>query len=162
MLTDNQLNKYAEVLLWGLKKARTHRYKKNDVIMIRFDLPALKLAEILQAKLLHMGMNPILRLNTTPKMELNFYDISNLKQLVFQPPGSIELCKNLNGSIFLHAPESLTHLSVVDPQKIGKAAISIKPPAFQTSIRTSRMENSQDQQNILNQQRNIHYPKNRK
>ena len=127
MLTDNQLNKYAEVLLWGLKKARTHRYKKNDVIMIRFDLPAIKLAEILQAKLLHMGMNPILRLNTTPKMELNFYDISNLKQLVFQPPGSIELCKNLNGSIFLHAPESLTHLSVVDPQKIGKAAISIKP-----------------------------------
>lgn len=127
MLTDKQLNKYADVLLWGLKKARTKKYKENDVIMIRFDLPALKLAEILQAKLLHMEMNPILRLNTTPKMELNFYGISNPKQLVFQPPGSIELCKNLNGSIFLHAPESLTHLSVIDPRKIGQAAIATKP-----------------------------------
>jgi len=72
-------------------------------------------------------MNPILRFNTTPKMELNFYGISNPQQLVFQPPGSIELCKYLNGSIFLHAPESLTHLSLVNPRKIGKAAISRKP-----------------------------------
>lgn len=127
MLSDNQLRKYADVLLWGLKKARTERFKKHDVIMIRFDLPALKLAEILQAKLLQMGMNPILRLNTTPKMELNFYSIANLKQLVFQPPGSVELCKHLNGSIFLHAPESLTHLRVVDSKKIGKAAIAAKP-----------------------------------
>ncbi len=127
MLTDKQLDKYAGVLLWGLKKARTRKYKKNDIIMIRFDLLAVKLAEILQAKLLHMGMNPVLRFNTTPKMDLNFCSISNLKQLVFQPPGSIELCKNLNGSIFLHAPESLTHLRVVDPKKIGKAAIARKP-----------------------------------
>ena len=127
MLTDKQLDKYADVLLWGLKKARTKKYKNNDIIMIRFDLPAIKLAEILQAKLLHMGMNPILRFNTTPKMELDFYGISNPKQLVFQPPGSIELCNNLNGSIFLHAPESLTHLSLIDPRKIGKAAISRKP-----------------------------------
>lgn len=127
MLTDKQLDRYADVLLWGLKKARTDRYRKNDIIMIRFDLPALKLAEILQAKLLHMGMNTILRFNTTPQMELNFYSLANLKQLAFQPPGSIELCKKLNGSIFLHAPESLTHLRAVDSKKIGKAAIAAKP-----------------------------------
>jgi len=126
MLTDKHLNKYADVLLWGLKKARTRRYKKNDIIMIRYDLAALKLAEILQDKLLRMGMNPILRLNTTSKMELNFYEIANPKQLVFQAPGSKELCKKLNGSIYLRAPDSLIHLSGIDPQKIGKAAIARK------------------------------------
>jgi len=127
MLTDKYLNKYADVLLWGLKKARSRRYKKNDIIMIRYDLAALKLAEILHAKILRMGMNPILRFNTTSKMELNFYEIANHTQLVFQAPGSKELCKKLNGSIFLHAPESLTHLSAIDSRKIGKAAIAKKP-----------------------------------
>lgn len=127
MLTDKQLDKYADVLLWGLKKARTKQYKKNDIIMIRYDLAALKLAEILQDKILRMGMNPLLRFNTTSTMELNFYKIANPIQLVFQAPGSRELCKKLNGSIFLHAPESLTHLKVIDPRKIGKAAIAIKP-----------------------------------
>jgi len=127
MLTNKHLNKYADVLLWGLKKARTRRYNKNDIIMIRYDLAALKLAEILQAKLLLMGMNPIVRLNSTSKMELNFYGIANPKQLVFHAPGSKELCKKLNGSISLRAPESLTHLSGIDPQKIIKTAIAKKP-----------------------------------
>jgi len=127
MLTHKHLNKYADVLLWGLKKARSRRYKKSDIIMIRYDLAALKLAEILQAKLLSMGMNPIARLNSTSKMELNFYGIANPKQLVFQAPGSRELCKKLNGTISLHAPESLTHLSGIDSKKIAKTAIAKKP-----------------------------------
>ncbi len=127
MLTDKHLEKYADVLLWGIKKARVKKYRKNDLIMVRFDLGALKLAEILQAKILAMGMNPILRFNTTPAMDLNFFGLANSNQLLFQPPGSIELCRNLNGSIFLNAPESLTHLSKVDPRKIGKTLIARKP-----------------------------------
>ena len=127
MLTDKHLDRYADVLLWGLKKARTGKYKKNDIIMIRYDLAAIKLAEVLHEKLLHMKMNPLLRMGTTSRMELNFFKIANHEQLVFQPPGSRELCKKLNGSIFLHAPESLTHLSTVDPGKIGKSAIARKP-----------------------------------
>jgi len=127
MLTEKHLNKYADVLLWGLKKARKKRFKKNDIIIIRSDLAALKLAEILQAKILAMGMHPILRFNTTSKMELNFYEIANHKQLIFQPPGSKQLCNKLNGSIFLHAPESLTHLSAIDPRKIAKVAVAKKP-----------------------------------
>ncbi len=127
MLSDKHLEKYADVLLWGIKKARVKKYRKNDLIMVRFDLGALKLAEILQAKILAMGMNPILRFNTTPAMDLNFFGLANSNQLLFQPPGSIELCRNLNGSIFLNAPESLTHLRKVDPRKIGKTLIARKP-----------------------------------
>ncbi len=32
----------------------------------------------------------------------------------------------LNGSIFLYAPESITHLSDIDPEKIGKTAVAQK------------------------------------
>jgi aminopeptidase len=33
----------------------------------------------------------------------------------------------LNGGIFLHAPESITHLSSVDPKKIGRRTLTLKP-----------------------------------
>jgi len=126
MFTETQLHRYADVLLWGLKTARSARYKKNDIIIIRYDKPALRLAEILYAKLMDMGMNPVQRMNPTVSMELDFYKRSNPKQLVFQPPGEEVLYKNLNGSIFLYAPESLTHLSDIDPKKIGGAAVARK------------------------------------
>ena len=127
MLIAKQLDKYADVLLWGLKTARTKKYKKNDIVMVHFDVAAIKLAEILQAKLLHSGMNPVMRLSPTSVMEHNFFKIGNNKQLVFQAPGNKELFRNLNGSIYLSAPGSLTHLMDIDPKKIAKAVIARKP-----------------------------------
>jgi len=127
MLSKTQLNRYSDVLLWGLKTARTERYRKGDIIIVRYDLPAISLAEILQGKLLEMGMNPILRLGFTTQMERNYFERSNNRQLVFQAPGEKELNKKLNGSIYLYAPESITHLSHIDPKKIGKAAVARKP-----------------------------------
>jgi len=126
MFTAKQLDRYADVLLWGLKTARTARFKKSDIVIIRYDKPALELAEILYAKLLDMGINPVARINLTTKMELNFYQLANNRQLVFHPPGDEELFKNLNGSIYLYAPESLTHLANIDPKKIGKVAVARK------------------------------------
>lgn len=126
MLSQKQLERYADVLLWGLKTARTGKFKKNDAILIRYHLPAVKLAEILFDRLLDMGMNPIQRADATPAMEVSFFNRSNARQLVFQAPGDQLLYENLNGSIFLHAPESITHLSGVDPKKIGKAAVARK------------------------------------
>ncbi len=127
MLTKRQVDRYSDVLLWGLKTARKKNFKKNEVILIQFDLPAIKLAEILQGKLLDMGMNPVLRLGETSIMEHNFYEKANTKQLVFLAPGQKELCEGLNGRIYLHAPESLTHLSDIDSRKIGKAVVARKP-----------------------------------
>lgn len=127
MLTNIQIDRYADVLLWGLKKARTERFRKNDNIIIRYDHTAVKLAEILQSKILDMGMNPILRAAATPQMDKNFYERANNKQLMFHAPGDKELNNNLNGSIYLHAPESITHLRHIDPKRIGRAAIARKP-----------------------------------
>ncbi len=126
MLTENHLKRYADVLLWGLKTARSKPFKKGDLILVRYHIPAIRLAEILQARLLTMGMHPVMRLSPTPTMEQDYYGLANNKQLIFQTPGVEELYRQLNGSIFLHAPESITHLSKVDPKKIGRRTVSLK------------------------------------
>ena len=126
MLTKTQMHKYSEVLLWGLQSSRKENFKKNEIVLLRFDLKAIKLAEILQGKFMDMGMNPILRQGMTPVMEHNFYEKADKKQLVFLAPGEKELCKSLNGSVFLSAPDSLTHLGDIDPNKIGTAAVARK------------------------------------
>ena len=126
MFTKSHLERYADVLLWGLQTARRGKFKRGEVFLIRYNIPAVKLAEILQARILEMGMHPVLRSDATPAMERHFYDLADPQQLVFQPPGDKLLYQNLNASIFLHAPEDITHLSHVDPSKIGKTAIARK------------------------------------
>ncbi len=126
MLTERHLNRYGDILLWGLKTARTGRFRKGDIVLIRFNRPALRLAEILQAKLLKMGIHPVLRSNASETMEHNFFQLANNQQLVFQTPGDRELYHHLNGNIFLHAPESITHLRNIDPKRIGKTAVAQK------------------------------------
>jgi aminopeptidase len=126
MLTDKQIERYADVLLWGLKTARGRALRKNDMVAVRFHLPAVRLVETLQAKLLARGVHPIVRLLATPVMERNFYALSSGTQLTFSPPGEKRLLQQLNGSIMINAPQSLTHLRDINPGKIGKAAVSQK------------------------------------
>jgi aminopeptidase len=126
MFTDKQLDRYADILLWGLKTARTRTFKKNDVVLIRYDMPAVRLAENIYAKLLDMGIHPVQRANLTAMMEQRFFERSSNVQIIFQQPGEKELFNRLNGGIYLHAPESITHLSHIDPKKIGKAAVARK------------------------------------
>ena len=52
MLTEKQLNRYADVLLWGLQTARNRKAAEKDLVLVRFDLKAVRLVEILYAKLL--------------------------------------------------------------------------------------------------------------
>jgi aminopeptidase len=127
MLTEKNLEKYADVLLWGLKTAKKVSLKKNEIVLIQYDLPALRLAEILYGRLLDLGMRPVQRMAATCGMELSFYQKANPSQLTFIAPGDKELFKNINGRIYLHAPQSLTHLKDIDPAKIGKAIVSRKP-----------------------------------
>ncbi len=127
MFTIQQLDRYADVLVWGMRKARTGRFKKNDIVMVRYNPAALPLAEKLQVKLLDMRLNPIVRMTGTAGMEKAFFERANSAQLVFEPPGERRLYMNLNGSIFLNAPESLTHLQHIDSSKIARTAIARKP-----------------------------------
>ncbi len=126
MLGKRSLERYADVLLWGLHTARKERFRKGDIVIVRYQRAAIPLAEMLQGRLLDRGYHPVMRMGDTPVMERNFYERSNNRQLVFIPPGTTELYENLNGSIFLHAPDSLTHLRGVDSKRIGKTAVAVK------------------------------------
>ena len=126
MLTEKQLKRYADVLLWGLQTAKSRLIARNDIVLIRFDLAAVRLAEILFARLLEAGAHPLMRLNPTAAMERDFYSLANSKQLIHIPPGEENLFARLNGSISIFAPESMTHLTKMDPQKIARSVLSKK------------------------------------
>lgn len=126
MLSLKNLENYADVLLWALATAKKAALKKNEIVLIQYDLPALGLAEILYGRLLDMGIHPVQRMGATCRMEKSFYRKADSKQLLFLAPGDKDLYKKINGRIFLHAPESLTHLKDIDPAKIGKAVVSRK------------------------------------
>ena len=126
MFTKKQLERYADILWWGLTTAKKRPFKKNDIVLIRYNSSAVRLAEILYAGLLSRGMHPVQRVSPSATMEKDFYLRSSSRQLVFIPPGEKELMSGLNGSIYLHAPESITHLSDVAPQKIGKTTVAQK------------------------------------
>ena len=126
MLTQKQMERYTDVLWWGLTTARSRAFKKNDLVIIRYDLPALSLAEVLYTRLLERGLHPVQRLNLTPPMEYQFFKQSSRAQLIFELPGDRELYERLNGSISLLAPQSLTHLGTIDSGKIAKATVARK------------------------------------
>ncbi|OPL12424.1 MAG: peptidase M29 [delta proteobacterium MLS_D] len=125
-LTTDHLDKYADVLIWGLTTARTQQFRAGDIVLIRFDSPALELAEMLYGKLIDRGMHVLVRMNPTPRMERDFFGRGRNRQLSFLPPGESSLMESLNGSIYLHAPDSLTHLRDVDSRKIGTALVARK------------------------------------
>jgi len=127
VLTRLQLDRYADVLLWGLNTSRPNPYAPGDVVLVQYDLAALRLAEAVYAKLLEQGLNPIPRLTLTQAMETAFYGRADEAQLVFQAPGQALLHENLNGAMHLLAPENLTHLSGIDPKRIATAALARKP-----------------------------------
>ncbi|HOX00486.1 MAG TPA: aminopeptidase, partial [Deltaproteobacteria bacterium] len=126
MLSETMLERYAEVLIWGLNTARKKTYRKGEIVRVMFDFPAVRLAEVVQRKLIERGIHPVLRAGLTPAMEKNFYGLSDGKQLTFLAPGDRELCEHLNGSIYLYAPASLTHLRDVDPRNIAAATVARK------------------------------------
>ena len=127
MLSDLYLERYADVLLWGLKTARRGRFKKGDVILIQYDHAALKLAEILFDRVIAAGMHPVQRMGLTIDMERSFYGKAGGRQLIFHAPGEKEFLGHLHGRIYLHAPDSLTHLKEIDPSRIGKVLVARKP-----------------------------------
>lgn len=126
MLTENNLERYADVLLWALTTAKKKPLKKNDIVLIQYDLPALRLTEILYGRLLDLGVRPVQRMAATCGMEQSFYQKANPQQLTFIAPGDDVLYKNISGRIYLHAPQSLTHLKDIDPAKIGKSIVARK------------------------------------
>jgi aminopeptidase len=126
-LTQTQLEKYADVLIWGLETARHKVFNPYEITMIRYDFEALALAEILTRKLTQKKHNVITRALSSPVMEKDFFNYTDKKQRTFIGKWETVFFENLNGNIYLSAPTSLTHLKDVDPKKINETSIARKP-----------------------------------
>lgn len=130
IFTEKHLEKYADVLIWGLETARASvggKYKKGDTVYVSYEWEGVKLAEYLYKKLLQKGLHIVVMARSTPEMERAFFQVAGNDQLRFLPPWGKKFNESLNGSISIIAPSSLTHLSDIDSRKIALSAISSKP-----------------------------------
>ena len=122
-----QLEKYADTLIWGLNTARRKGFRKQENILLRCDLEARELGEVVYRKLIKRGYNVIFNFLPTPGIERAFYEFSDDKQRAFLGTWDEELYRNLNGYVFIHAPASLTHLKGIDTKRQSQVAIARKP-----------------------------------
>lgn len=127
VLSKTQLEKYADTLIWGLATARREPFKKYDNILLRCDLEARELGEIVYRKLVQRKYNVVFNFLQSPALERSFYEFSDDKQRAFLPSWDKELYNNLNGYVFIHAPASLTHLKGIDTRRQSQVAVARKP-----------------------------------
>ncbi len=126
VLSKLQLEKYADVLIWGLNIARPG-FKKYDTILVRCDLEGKELGEILNRKLVQARYNVVFRFMASPQLERDFYMHSDQAQRKFIAAGDKEFFRAVNGNIYIHAPASLTHLKGIDTKRQSETAIARKP-----------------------------------
>ncbi|MBR5151455.1 MAG: aminopeptidase [Elusimicrobiaceae bacterium] len=128
MLTNMQIQNYARVLIWALRSARRNgSFKKHDSVLLRTDMAAAPLAKAVYKTLLQEHYNVLLRWNAPEDFTTAFYELADPKQLVYVPQGELEIQRNINGLIALHAPQDLTHLKKVPPARLAKSAVARKP-----------------------------------
>lgn len=119
LLTPAELEAYADVLFWALCTSRGAPFKNGDAVLVRFDVPAVRLAEAVYARLIKAHLHPFCRVNPTPVMEAELLACGSFGQLVFQPPGRIEAMEQVQGMVCILAPASLSHLSAIDPSAVA-------------------------------------------
>lgn len=123
---EETLDRYAEVLLWGLTMARGAPLKKSDLVLVRYDLEALPLAESVVGLLHRQGQVPVPRAEPTERMRRDFFEQANNKRLSMEIPGERELMQQLAGSIRLIAPPDPFFMAGVDPELANIAQRSEK------------------------------------
>jgi len=129
MFTEKILNMYVDVLMWAIKTARRTvggEFKEGEYVRIGYDPMAVNLAELTAVRVLQEGWNPVVRAYGTDNMEHDFYTYANNEQLTSVAPWEEAITRNLNGSIFLLAPQDLFNLEDIDPVKISKTAATRK------------------------------------
>ncbi len=137
MFSPEELSEYARLLLWGLERARGAPLRKSEPVLVRFDAPALPLAEEVYARLIERGLFPLARMLPTARMERDMYEAANRRRLSTLPPGEKELTAALGGSITIMAPQSPAHLAGVDPELIALHRQS-RRPLQEISLRRER------------------------
>lgn len=116
LFRQEELERYADVLLWAVERSRGRPLKTSETVLIEYDGPARELVEVLYARILERGLIPVQHQRSSPAMERNYLRLANNKRLNMVAPGEPERQGGVNGLIRILAPESLTHLEDVPPE----------------------------------------------
>ncbi|WP_243547127.1 aminopeptidase [Pseudodesulfovibrio tunisiensis] len=123
----DDIRNYAEILVRAMERTRGMPFRNGDIVVIRYDIPGLALAEAVYSRLMDAHLRPVPMASPTPNMEVERYMNSSYGQLMFQQPGLEELYSRAAGGISILAPEDLTHLQTVDPRTIAEARRAEEP-----------------------------------
>lgn len=118
-LTPDTLDSYAEVLLWALRESRAVPFKNGELVLLRFDVAGVKLAEAVYAALMDAHLHPLPIAMPTSAMQAQHFGNSSFGQLTFAHPGLDDLHRAAAGIITILAPDDLGLLSEVDPRTIA-------------------------------------------
>lgn len=121
LFTRQEIEDYAEILLWAVEQSRSRPFRNGDIVLINFDHDGLALCEALYSLLTDKHLRPVPLMRPTPIMEVEKYLNSSFAQLTFQPPGFEELYAQAAAGINILAPESLDHLLAADPRIMAEA-----------------------------------------
>lgn len=142
--SQEDLNKYADVMIWALKNARQDNGKgkmePGDIVRIVYDLGAIDLIEPLYERCIKEGWHAVAQGKNSPRMERAFYDNANDDQLKFlapwmAPPKDVTaaemfdntISETIAGYFYIFAPTDLHHLEGVPGDKIATSALTLKP-----------------------------------
>ncbi len=126
-LSQKELEKYASVLLWAVKKAKHSPFKKYDSVLLRYDALSEPLALEVYKLLLKEKFNVVARTAMSENFAREFYILSDDKQLKFNAAGERAFNTGLNALIAIRAPQDLTYLKNTDPSRLALAAKARKP-----------------------------------
>lgn len=118
LLSPDTLAAYAEVLLWALKTSRAVPFKNGELVLLRFEVEAVPLAEAVYAALMDAHLHPVPVALPTSFMQAQHYGNSSFGQLTFSQPGLDELHRATAGVITILAPDDLSALAEVDVRSI--------------------------------------------
>lgn len=122
MLNKQELEKYADILIWAMETSRNERghFSKGNIVRLFFSRISYPLAEVVYRKCIQKGFHVITETMLSPTMEKNFYEFANDDQLDFLPPWTESKTESLNGNIIIYGSENLTNLKDIDPIKIAR------------------------------------------
>lgn len=127
IFTQCETDNYARVLVWAVKKARDAKFKKYDNILLRYDADSEPLATAVHKILTEEKFNVTVRVFMAEEMSKNFYTSADDAQIKYLAAGEREFNENINGSIAIFAPRSLTYLKDVNPQRLALSAAARRP-----------------------------------
>jgi aminopeptidase len=117
-LSPDHLAAYADVLVWAMRASRAVPFRNGEMVLLRFDVEAVQLADAVYAALMDAHLHPVPLALPTAFMQAQHYGNSSFGQLTFVQPGNEELLRGVSGVITILAPDDLAALAEVDVRSI--------------------------------------------